>query len=118
MGNYEITPWKKYIVIKNPKEGEKEKKYILDKSKSAHTPDWWNKYNGVKHTRTEKIKGKSNYMNANLKNVVNSLAVLYILETKVLELSFDKVNDKPLSVKYESAVFENEQEFYTKLLAY
>ena len=57
-------------------------------------------------------------MNANLKNVVDSLAALQILETKVLELAFDKVKDKPLSVKYESAVFENEQEFYTKLLAY
>ena len=115
MGNYEITPWDGYIVIKNPKKG---KKYVLDESKSANTPDWWNKYNGVKHTRTEKENGKSNYMNANLKNVVNSLAALYILETKVLELSFDKVKDKPLSVKYESAVFENEQEFYTKFLAY
>lgn len=38
------------------------------------SPDWWSPYNKVKHNRI------SNYKKANLKNVLNSLAALYILE--------------------------------------
>ena len=56
-------------------------------------------------------------MNANLKNVIDSLAALYVLETKLLDLVFDKENDETLSSKYESSVFENDQEFYSQLLA-
>ena len=37
------------------------------------SPDWWPLYNGVKHKRLENIR------QANLKNVINALAGLYIL---------------------------------------
>lgn len=37
------------------------------------SPDWWKPYNDVKHKRID------NYKNANLKNVLNALAGLYIL---------------------------------------
>lgn len=114
MGTNSITPWNGYVVIKNSGKG---KNYILDESSGSHTPDWWIKYNGAKHNRTEKENGKSNYMNANLKNVVDSLAALYILETKLLELIFDKSMDDTLPDKYVSSVFGNDQEFYTCLLA-
>ena len=36
-------------------------------------PDWWKPYNAVKHQRID------NYKNANLKNVLNALAGVYIL---------------------------------------
>ncbi len=42
---------------------------------------WWTKYNKVKHQRTDKDgKGIYNYQHANLENVLNALAGLYILE--------------------------------------
>lgn len=114
MGSNDIAPWSGFVVIKNPQKG---KKYILDEPNNSHTPDWWNKYNGAKHNRTQKENEKSNYMNANLKNVVDSLSALYILETKLLELVFDKSSDDTISGKHISSVFENDQEFYSQLLA-
>lgn len=39
-----------------------------------NTPVWWKMYNKVKHTRSD------NYLHANLYNVLNALAALYVLE--------------------------------------
>ena len=39
-----------------------------------NSPEWWKDYNSVKHDRT------NNFSKANLKNVINSLAGLYLLE--------------------------------------
>lgn len=44
------------------------------------SPKWWKEYNSVKHKRNE------NFLYANLENVINSLAALYILEKKLLKL--------------------------------
>lgn len=41
---------------------------------AKNSPDWWKKYNGVKHARL------ANFEQGNLKNVLNALAALYILE--------------------------------------
>lgn len=43
------------------------------------SPQWWSEYNGVKHNRT------ANFKNANLDNVINSLAGLYLLEMYFLK---------------------------------
>lgn len=43
-------------------------------SPSYKSPNWWTPYNKVKHERL------LNYKNANLKNISNALAALYILE--------------------------------------
>lgn len=44
-------------------------------------PEWWTYYNNVKHHRFEKDKKNNyNYKNANLKNLMNALAALYIVE--------------------------------------
>lgn len=59
---WELIPWEKWDKV---------------------TPEWWKKYNSIKHERfnLDKINSnKYNYQHANLKNVLNSLAALYILE--------------------------------------
>lgn len=45
--------------------------------------DWWQAYNKVKHFRTEKTNEQYHYELANLKNILNSLAALYLLISKV-----------------------------------
>ena len=54
------------------------------------SPEWWTPYNGVKHQRLE--KGKE----ANLKNVVNSLAGLYVLGNYLVKYIDDKIVPKNL----------------------
>ncbi len=51
------------------------------------SPDWWTPYNKVKHKRIE------NYRRANLKNVVNALAGLYVFENYFVKLIGDRYND-------------------------
>ncbi|MDE7303963.1 MAG: hypothetical protein K2N60_11655 [Oscillospiraceae bacterium] len=46
--------------------------------------DWWQAYNKVKHFRTEQSEGgQYNYELANLKNILYSLAALYLLIYKI-----------------------------------
>lgn len=48
------------------------------------SPDWWKPYNDVKHERV------NNYTFANLKNVLNALAGLYILENYLVKFIGDR----------------------------
>ena len=41
---------------------------------------WWRNYNDVKHQRIGLVSGKKNFQLANQKNVVSSLAALFLLE--------------------------------------
>lgn len=50
-------------------------------------PDWWRPYNGVKHERL------TNFRNANLKNVANALAGLYVLELYLVKFIGDRDQD-------------------------
>ena len=63
------------------------------------SPDWWTPYNKVKHERL------SNYKKANLKNTLNALAALYILELYFVKFIGDRdnVRDVPNDV---SKLFE------------
>lgn len=54
------------------------------KAPDYHAPDWWPLYNDVKHDRV------SSYRKANLKNVVNALAGLYILEQYIVKYIGDR----------------------------
>lgn len=56
---------------------------------SEKSPEWWGNYNDVKHERTT----DDNYKKANLKNVINSLAGLYILEQYFVKQIGDRDND-------------------------
>lgn len=58
-----------------------------EKSPNYHSPDWWTPYNNVKHARI------SNYKCANLKNVVNALAGLFILENYLVKFIGDRDNE-------------------------
>lgn len=51
------------------------------------SPDWWKPYNCVKHERLE------NFRKANLKNVTNALAGLYILELYFVKFIGDRDSD-------------------------
>ena len=51
------------------------------------SPDWWKPYNKVKHERIDY------YKMANLKNVLNSLAGLFILENYFIKYIGDRDND-------------------------
>lgn len=61
-------------------------------SPSYSAPDWWTPYNRVKHERLE------NFRKANLKNVMNALAGLYILESYLVKYigDRDKTEDVPM----------------------
>lgn len=45
---------------------------------------WWRNYNDIKHQRISLINKKKNFQRANQKNVVLSLAALFLLEWKYL----------------------------------
>lgn len=57
------------------------------KQEPYQSPDWWAPYNDVKHERVD------NYRSANLKNVVNALAGLYVLEKYFVKYIGDRDHD-------------------------
>ena len=74
--NIELNPWKNISGF-HEENGQKVR----------NIPSWWNGYNAVKHRRITLQKENNeftvterNIKNANLKNVLNALAALYILE--------------------------------------
>ena len=53
----------------------------------ANTPSWWTDYNDVKHNSTEKYaENRYNYQKATLKNVLYSIAALYLLLLKLTKV--------------------------------
>lgn len=52
------------------------------------SPDWWSPYNHVKHERI------TNFRKANLKNVANALASLYILELYLVKFIGDRDHER------------------------
>lgn len=73
----------------------------FNEDKSA---DWWQAYNKVKHFRTEKTNETYNYELANLKNILNSLAALYLLISKIKNEFCPNV-----SVEMNSDIFDIDQ---------
>lgn len=63
-------------------------------SPNYNAPDWWSPYNKVKHERL------LNYKQANLKNTLNALAALYILEQYFVKFIGDRdnCNDVPNNI--------------------
>lgn len=65
---FSLAPWEEWSVK------------INDNSRNS-SPKWWQKYNDVKHNRTNKDgNNKYNSQYANLQNVLNALSALCILE--------------------------------------
>ena len=85
--------------------------FRLAKATKAKTPSWWTAYNHVKHNRTviDTESKKVNYTEANLENVANAFAGLYVLEKAFMysipEYEMDKENVN------HSKLFENETDW-------
>lgn len=79
----EVCPWGNWEYEKY-KDSKERIKYRLVKGKK--TPEWWIAYNSVKHHRTKisDENGTTNYSKANLQNLINCFAALFILETEFL----------------------------------
>lgn len=71
----ELFPWKDWTYTSEPQTNGNLK--II-----SNNPDWWQKYNKIKHTRTtiNSETGLPYYKLANQKNVLHSLAALFQLE--------------------------------------
>lgn len=86
--------------------------FINWKMTPYNSPDWWTPYNNVKHNRI------SNYKEANLKNVLNSLAALYILEQYLAKYIGDRdaVYDVPndISKLFEMINYKTQREVIGK----
>ena len=63
------------------------------------SPKWWQGYNNVKHERIEK------YTDGNLKNVLNALSALYILERYKIKESTDGTNKSLDIPEIDSKIF-------------
>lgn len=87
--NQNIKPWK----IFEERQCTKKNENILRSNSSSSASNWWSDYNSVKHNRTIFNKSKRiNYYKANLKNVIYSLAALYVLEIALLQQFGNKNN--------------------------
>ena len=83
-GSIHITPWEGFRVVRVESTrfvNEKEINVVnFNLEKDNHTPEWWTAYNKVKHKRLKEEDGGINYKKANLRNLVNAFAALYMLE--------------------------------------
>jgi hypothetical protein len=76
--------------------------FSIEKSKEgkeytkSNNPEWWQKYNKVKHDRTglDTSTGVYNYKHANQGNVLNALAALYILNSYIIFELCKNLEDK------------------------
>ena len=74
--------------------------------KKVKNPKWWQYYNRVKHERTSVGKdGEMFFKKANLKNVINSLAALYILERYIYRELCGGSNSCPTVPSIQSNLF-------------
>lgn len=75
---YVVKPWENFGYMKYyDNKGVVRYKLLPDRN----TPSWWSDYNKIKHKRTSRSKdGEINFVKANLKNMVLSLAALFLLE--------------------------------------
>ncbi len=88
---YLVKPWDMYRVAKVTHQQNSNGRvidvtnYNLQDNKVYSTPKWWNAYNKVKHKRLTKDDEGINYKKANLVNLSNSIAALYLLEFEFMK---------------------------------
>jgi len=92
--SFMLRPWDKYRVVRvvsrqtrEGKEVEITKHNLQPKTNGITyaTPNWWNAYNKVKHKRVQIESDGINYKKANLKNIANAFAALYLLESEFMK---------------------------------
>lgn len=77
---YDLSPWKDFRV-ETYMDINKHQRYRLERQSNSTTPSWWTAYNKVKHHRTDYNENNiMNYTKANLGNLSNAYAALYLLE--------------------------------------
>lgn len=80
--NIRVSPWKNWL-YEQCRDKNNALRYRL--KGNSMTPKWWTAYNSVKHYRTKLTdSGQINFTKANLINLINCFAALYILETQYL----------------------------------
>lgn len=94
-GSFSLRPWDKYRVVKVISQ-RKSNGRIIDVTKynlqsktegiEYSTPKWWNAYNKVKHKRLKSDNDGVNYKKANLYNLANAFAALYLLEFEFMRI--------------------------------
>lgn len=80
-----VSPWEDWNCTKDKLSNQNE-------NIKSNNPDWWNKYNNIKHRRTT-INDETKlpyYKLANQKNVIYSLAALFQLEMYYYRLLWEK----------------------------
>ena len=91
---YQLYPWDKYRVVKvsttqnrNGKQVNVTNYNLQPKTDGITyaTPKWWNAYNKVKHKRLKTDDDGINYKKANLLNLSNAFAALYLLEFEFMK---------------------------------
>ena len=87
---YSVHPWKDYRVIRVTSQQNRNGRlvdvtnYNLQDNTFA-TPKWWTAYNKVKHKRLMSDDEGVNYKKANLLNLSNAIAALYLLEFEYMK---------------------------------
>lgn len=64
------------------------------------TPKWWNAYNKVKHQRLASDVDGVNYKKANLQNLVNAFAALFLLEFEFMK----KIGTVKERIRYDGSI--------------
>ena len=105
LNSLDLNPWNNFRVEPN-----RNKKNCYKLIEGYKTPSWWTAYNDLKHKRTIVRKGrKSNFETANLGNVCNAFAGLYILEKNCL---MQLGSNTQLGKRSRSKMFENDIAIY------
>lgn len=82
-----LNEWKQIRLQKVKMKNIELQPFVNWKADPYKAPDWWPAYNKVKHERVD------NFKKANLKNVINALAGLYVLESYLARHIGEKNND-------------------------
>lgn len=91
---YDLEPWAGYAVTRSYS-----KNHRLVYSGTA--PDWWKAYTSIKHARAVLgDDGNPNYIKANLKNVSNAFAALYVLEKNAMNEFGDEKSKAEASLSW------------------
>ena len=91
---FEVKPWDRFRVVRainqrnNNGQTISVTNYNLQTKTNGityATPKWWNAYNKVKHKRVQSDADGLNYKKANLENLANAFAALYLLEFEFMK---------------------------------
>lgn len=78
-----VWPWRNWRYVRTEATSENGTKKVQTKySQNCGSPSWWNVYNTVKHKRAfVDGSGAHNFEKANLRNLLEALGALFILES-------------------------------------